>query len=285
MWYNSPYNAAIIKFIQSFANPFLDKFFILATMMGEETFFMLAAVLIYWCVDKDFGYRLGFAYLSNGVINSGIKEVFKVPRPIGEPGIRSLRLETAGGYSFPSGHSQFSASFWTSIAIQVKKRYVYIAGAVITLLVMISRLYLGVHRPIDVAAGMVLGVLWVLISNSMFDYAEKTGRKGIFLIFIIPMLICLFLLNDDVYVKVTGTGLAFYIGYLFEPRFIKFNAKAKLWQQAVKYVIGVAVMVGIKVLLKPLLPLSSVSDFFRYFLIGIWVTIGAPYTFKRMFGR
>jgi Membrane-associated phospholipid phosphatase len=283
MWYNAPFNAAIIKFIQSFASPFLDKFFSLATMMGEESFFMVAAVLIFWCINKEFGYRLGFAYLSNGVINSGVKEVFKVPRPIGEPGIRSLRLETAGGYSFPSGHSQCSASFWTSVMVKVKKTWVYIVGTILILLVMVSRLYLGVHRPVDVLIGAAIGAVWVFVSNLMFDISEKTGNKAVFLIFIIPMLILLFILPNADFYKAAGVALAFYVGYIIEPKYIKYDVRASLPVQALKFIIGFAVMMGIRLLLKPILPAAILSDLFRYFLMGIWATIGAPYVFKKLF--
>lgn len=283
MWYNTPINAEIIKFIQSFSSPLFDKFFILATMMAEESFFMIAAVFIFWCVDKNLGYRLGFSYLSNGVINSGIKESLKVPRPIGEPGILSKYLETAGGYSFPSGHSQLAASFWTSIMARAKKGWVYVLGAFFILLVGISRLYLGVHRPIDVLAGIAVGVIWVIISNYMFDIAERTGRKYIFLIFIIPMLVLLYVLPNIELYKSSGTVLAFYLGYLIEPKYIRFEVRASMIAQILKLIIGIGIMLGIRIYVKLLLPETLLSDFFRYFLMGIWVTIIAPFIFKLLF--
>lgn len=285
MWYNSPFNTEIIKFIQSFSSPLLDKFFIYVTMMGEEGFFMIAAVLIYWCIDKNFGYRMGFAYLTNALINGGIKEALKVPRPIGEPGIRSLRTETAGGYSFPSGHSQSAASFWASVMFHVKQKWIYIACSIPVILVGISRLYLGVHRPVDVAAGISIGVLWVLICNYMFHTAEKTGKKTIFLAIIIPMVVIMFIIKNSDYYKVAGTALAFYIGYIIEPEYINFEVNAPYGIQVIKLLIGITIMLGIRVILKSLLPQILISDFVRYFLMGVWVTIGAPYIFKKCFSN
>jgi hypothetical protein len=55
----------IIKFVQSISSPFLDHFFQLVTMMGEELFFMLLIAVVYWCIHKEFGYRMGLAYLGN----------------------------------------------------------------------------------------------------------------------------------------------------------------------------------------------------------------------------
>lgn len=299
MWYYSAFHAGIIKFIQSFSSPLLDKFFILVTMMGEEMFFMFAAVLIYWCIDKNLGYRLGFSYLSSVMVNTGIKDIFATTRPIGQPGIRSLRLETAGGYSFPSGHSQSAAVFWTSVMKTVKKRWMYIAGSILIFLVAVSRLYLGVHWPLDVVCGAALGILWVFVTNLMFNYAERTGRKYIFLIFIIPMLALLPVFTVPDYYKTTGTALAFFIGYVIEPKYIKYDVRASLPIQALKLVIGIGVLMLIRIFLNtlllnligvsaeaadsnPTLPVM-ICDFFRYLAIGLWVTVLAPLIFKRLF--
>ena len=59
----------IIKFIQSMISPFWDVFFQIVTMTGEEYFYILAAAIIFWCVNKKFGYKLGFALLTSTIIN------------------------------------------------------------------------------------------------------------------------------------------------------------------------------------------------------------------------
>lgn len=271
----------IIKFIQSFSNGFFDGLFPLITMMGEDYFFMAMVALIYWCINKNFGYKLGFAYLSNGVINSAVKNIFKVPRPyLRDSSIRALRLETAGGYSFPSGHTQCTASFWTSIMLQAKKKWVYFIGILFIILVGISRMYLGVHTPQDVLVGAVLGIGWVFVSNRMFDYAEEKGKKSVFLLFIIPTIIGMFIFRDTDYYKVAGTVISFYVGYLVESKYVKYEVKAELWKQIVKYGVGMGVLLAIKILVKPVLPESIFSDFVRYFLMGAWVTIAAPWIYK-----
>jgi len=282
VWYNADFNAEIIKFIQSFSSPFWGGFFQFVTMIGEQNFLMTAFAVIYWCINKDFGYRMGFAALSNGVINSGIKETLKIPRPIGEPGIRSLRLETAEGYSFPSGHSQTSASIFTSLMVQLRKRWVYYLGSLLISLVGVSRMYLGVHRPVDVLAGIVLGVSWVFVVNYMFDISERTGSKIVFLAFIIPMILLLPLMPNPEYHKASGTALAFYLGYVIESKYIKFQERAGFLFQILKIALGLAVMITIKELLKLILPEVLTSDFIRYFLIGIWGTIAWPYLFNKL---
>ncbi len=276
----------VIKLIQSFHNPILDQFFQIITMLGEDYFFIAAGVLIYWCIDKGFGYRLVFAYLSNGLLNTAIKQIIKVPRPFERDNtLRVLRRETAGGYSFPSGHTQCASSFWTSMMFKIKNRWMYYLGISLVILVGISRMYLGVHTPEDVFAGAAIGAVWVMIVNRMFNYADRTGKKSILLIVIIPAVIGMFILRNSDYYKVAGTVISFYAGYLIETGYINFPVKTVLWKQLIKYIIGMLVILMIKIPLKSLLPEGMISDFIRYFLMGAWATIGAPCIIKYILCR
>ena len=96
----------IIRAIQSIANPFLDGLFQFITMFGEEAILIPLIAVIYWAFNKRMGEFIAYASLTSVLVNGAIKDIFKAKRPIGEPGIRSLRVETATGYSFPSGHTQ-----------------------------------------------------------------------------------------------------------------------------------------------------------------------------------
>ncbi len=53
------------------------------------------------------------------------QRVCKAPRPIGIKGLESLRVSTAGGYSFPSAHTQTATTFWVSI-MTIFKRDIFI---------------------------------------------------------------------------------------------------------------------------------------------------------------
>ena len=273
-----------IYFFQSFSNPVLDAIFQGITMLGEEYFFMAVVALVFWCINKPFGYRLGFAYLSSSVLNSALKNTFQIPRPyLRDSSIRILRPETATGFSFTSGHTQSTAAFFTSFMIKFKKTWLTIIGVIFIILVGISRMYLGHHTIEDVAAAAMLGAGWVFVSNWLFNYAEKTGRQAILLLIVIPAIIGLFIFHDEDYYKVTGTIISFFTGYLIESRYIRFETKARIWQQTVKFVAGMGVLLAIQILLKPVLPDSNLGDLIRYFLMGLWVTAGAPCIFKAVF--
>lgn len=270
-----------IKFIQLFSNPFLDLFFQAVTMIGEDAFIIVAITLIYWCVNKKFGYRLGFTYLSSIILNGVVKEIFKIERPFNKEGIRSLRVETATGYSFPSGHTQGSTTFFTSVMLYFKKTWLYILGTILVLLVMISRLYLGVHTLTDVLGGFILGFLWVFLANKIMDYVED-GKEHLLFIIIITIAIGTFFFKAPDYFKAAGITSSFILGYYIETRYINFEPKQAINIQIIKYLIGITVAIVIKSLFKKILPVGNIGDFIRYFALGIWVTVLAPMVFKRI---
>lgn len=54
----------LIQWIQSFSTPFLDRFFQLVSILGEETIYIVLLGLIFWCVDKRYGYKLALPFCS-----------------------------------------------------------------------------------------------------------------------------------------------------------------------------------------------------------------------------
>jgi len=254
-------------------------------MTGEEHFYILVAAIIFWCVNKKFGYKLGFALLTSTIVNTALKATINISRPIGTPGIRSLRVETATGQAFPSGHTQGAATLWVSSIIQVKKGWMYITGISAIVLVGCSRLYLGVHWPMDIIGGIVIGTLWVFISNYIFEYAESKKKAWILMVIIVPMLIGMIFLRQKTYYTIAGTVFAFFIGYIIETKYVQFDVRATKLNQLIKLVFGLSILIILKSTLKEILPINIFADFFRYFVIGLWITLGAPYIFKRFMGQ
>lgn len=272
-------NMNILKFFQQIQNPFFDNLFEYITMLGETNFYIIVIAVIFWCVNKRFGYKIAFALISNCVFNISLKEIFQTARPIGIEGIRSLRTHTAPGYSFPSGHTQGATSFWTSIMLQFKKRWMYILGGVIIFSVGISRLYLAVHWPVDVIGGWIIGITWVFFANWLLNTVEKTDNFNLFFIVIIPALIGLFIFKDSNYFKLTGVLLSFIIGYYVDCKYINYEITGSILKQILNIILGITVILMIKKFVKGILPEALLSDFIRYFLIGIWILVGAPALF------
>lgn len=269
----------IIRFIQQFRTPFLDKLFEFITVVGEDSFITLFLALLFWCINKKFAYKLGIAYMSNGIINVSLKETFKIPRPIGQPGVQSFRTETAGGYSFPSGHSQSTSSAVTSIMTELKKKWCYVVGFIIIFLVALSRLYLGVHTLKDVIVGALIGVSWVLVSNKIFDYIDYSKKNYLMLIYLIPTALGMIFFRTSTFYKAAGVLTSLIIGYIIDSKYINYVTKAPLWKQIIKYAIGISVLLFLQKYIKILLPPVLFSGFIRYFIMGMWVFVLSPLLF------
>ena len=270
----------IIRAIQSIANPFLDGLFQFITMFGEEAILIPLIAVIYWAFNKRMGEFIAYASLTSVLVNGAIKDIFKAKRPIGEPGIRSLRVETATGYSFPSGHTQGTASFWSAIAIYLKNNYMYAISALIIILVAISRLYLGVHYPKDVLFGAIFGILTSFITYKLFNTVNnKTALYFITFIIFIPAL--LYAHSAD-FIKGMGTFLGFALGIYVEKKYVNFSVEGKSVNKILRVVIGLAILILLKVGLKAVFPNKLVFHFLRYFII-VFFGIGLyPAIFKKL---
>lgn len=270
----------IIRTIQSIANPFLDGLFQFITMFGEEAILIPLIAVIYWAFNKKMGEYIAYASLTSVLVNGAIKDIFKAKRPIGEPGIRSLRVETATGYSFPSGHTQGTASFWSAIAIYLKNNYMYAISALIIILVAISRLYLGVHYPKDVLFGAIFGILTSFITYKLFNKVNnKTALYFITFIIFIPAL--LYAHSAD-FIKGMGTFLGFALGIYVEKKYVNFSVEGKSINKILRVVIGLAILILLKVGLKAVFPNKLVFHFLRYFII-VFFGIGIyPAIFKKL---
>jgi undecaprenyl-diphosphatase len=118
------------------------------------------------------------ATLGGRLLNAFLKALFARPRPD-----EALRLTEVDSMSFPSGHAMDSAIIYLTLAallarlIQPLALKLYFLGLamLITLLIGLSRIYLGVHYPSDVLAGWVGGLAWALLCWTAATYLQKQG--------------------------------------------------------------------------------------------------------------
>jgi undecaprenyl-diphosphatase len=120
------------------------------------------------------------ATLSGWALYGVIKWVFQRPRP------RVIaRLSGAGWFSFPSGHATMAplvfglgALIWSAPWPRATRVALLILAASFSLLIAFSRVYLGVHWPSDVLAGLLLGVGWAAMWVWWWERAELAARRA-----------------------------------------------------------------------------------------------------------
>ena len=282
--YQAGWQTNILLFFQSLRSDPLNVIFFGITSTGSEFFYIALICIIFWCINKRIGYYAGFSLVTANILNAGLKNTFQVPRPIGHNGITCVDKPFnafPGGFSFPSGHSMGTGSFWYSIVTGFKQRWITILGISLMILVPVSRLYLGVHTPVDVITGLTLGILTAWIMGKIFSVAEKK-KTYIMLITVLPFAVWCFFMNDPEYWKGLGTLLGLSAGFMIESEVIKFAMPKKIRTAVLRIITGIAILLAIKTGLKLMLPESLLSDAFRYCCIGLWVTSGAPAAFKAL---
>lgn len=272
----------ILKYIQLFKNPVLDGIFLGITMSTEVPVILIMASILYWCINKKYGQRLLFALTGNIALNTGVKEFFKSRRPIGVPGIESMRTSTATGYSFPSGHTQIGTTFWVSIMSIIKKNYMYIIGTIIFISIGLSRLYLGVHWPMDVLFGWIFGIGFTLICNYILVKIEKNNKYTYFGFIIIPMFFWIFIVNSVEYVKMFGLITGFIAGYIIEREYVDFDVNVCIKSKICRYIFGLLSLGLVYLALKFIMPENYIGGYLRYALLMIYAIAGAPMVFEKI---
>ena len=291
-----------LRILESIRVPGLNEFMLLITQFGEETAFLVAALIMFWCFDKYRGYYLLSVGFIGTILNQFMKLLFRIPRPwVADPNFTILEQarEAATGYSFPSGHSQSAVGTFGAIAYTAKNRWVRIAAIAVAVLVPFSRMYIGVHTPQDVLVAAAMAVaLIVLLRPVVLGKTKKyipallvgmTLLAAGFLCFVeffpFPANIDPHNLESDIENAYTLSGslVGLLIVYIVDEKWLNFQVKAVWWAQVLKIAAGLGLVLAVKSGLKtPLNALlgESVGRGARYFLIVVVAGILWPLTFR-----
>ncbi len=294
-----------LRFLEGIRTPFMDTLMSLITQLGDELFFMVIAITMFWCFDKRRGYYLLSVGFLGTVLNQFLKLVFRVPRPwVLDPDftiVESAR-EAATGYSFPSGHTQNAVGTFGGVARSAKKRWVQIVCIVILLLVSFSRMYLGVHTPKDVGVSFVIAVVLLLALYPVFQKMDERPKMMYWLLGAMTVLGLAYLLFVSVYpfpadvdaanlasgtknaYTLLGATVGVLIAFHVDRTHTRFSTEAPLLGQMLKLALGLGLTLAIKSGLKPVLYAlfneHYFADFVRYFLMVIFAGVFWPMTFK-----
>jgi hypothetical protein len=136
----------------------------LFSALGYEQFYLLIAPAILWCFDAELGLRMGLGLTLSGATNSILKLALHLPRPFWiEARVQPLSTETSFGA--PSGHAQNAVVVWGMLAKWINRPWAWAAAIALMFFIGLSRMYLGVHFPVDVLSGWLVGalLLWAIL--------------------------------------------------------------------------------------------------------------------------
>jgi len=174
------FDTALLHWIHGWASPTWDRVALIVTNFGspEATVGMTAfGIGGLWLLRR----RWAAVVLMLGVggaaiINTFLKLEFHRLRPsLWQP------LVTEQSFSFPSGHAMVSSALVCSVVYILWhtrwRWWAIVAGGALTVLIGLSRLYLGVHYPTDVLAGWTVGFIWVVIVRAVLLMSVRWWRQ------------------------------------------------------------------------------------------------------------
>ncbi|HEX6748851.1 MAG TPA: phosphatase PAP2 family protein [Longimicrobium sp.] len=162
------FDRSVLLWMNGHASPQLTSLALDVTALGAGTvvwLVMIVASVFLWVSRHRWSAALLWVSIAgSGLINAVVKLFFDRPRPQLFP----WRVPYAGFSSFPSGHSMTSMVCYATLAFLIARlvpskflrRFTFGVAALIILLIGLSRMYLGVHYPTDVAAGFIMGLAW-----------------------------------------------------------------------------------------------------------------------------
>ncbi|MAP80664.1 MAG: phosphatidic acid phosphatase [Aequorivita sp.] len=177
------YDDDIAAFVLSFRSSVLTSYFIFVTHVGDVYGYIvmliiaITATIIYF---KNWKYILQtiFVLLLASISNVMLKRFVNRARPDGE------HLVVVETLSYPSGHAMSAMAFYGFLIYllhrtQMNNLLKYTLTVLLLVLILsigLSRIYLGVHYPSDIAGGYIAGLIWVFFCILLFNLADIFRR-------------------------------------------------------------------------------------------------------------
>lgn len=298
----------LLYFLEKLRTPIGDLFFQLITYFGEDVLFLVLALILLWCINKNEAYYVLISGFVASMVGQFLKTLCKVDRPwVKDPNFKPVEsaVHAANDYSFPSGHTIIVTSTWGATALSFGGKLLRIGAPILIFMVGLSRMYLGVHTPRDVLAGWGIGIATILLLRPLMKRALNNSRimwgviagsvilaaSNLVLVTLTaencmprdPVSLQAFMDRMDGATKNAWTFMGLAIGLIFihwmDSRISHFETDAVWWAQILKVSIGLAILLTVKGVLKaPLYTLTHghyLADGIRYFLItiiggGLW---------------
>lgn len=283
---------SILQFFENLRCAFFTVFAFLFSLFGETLFLVVLICLIYWLVDKKLGEKLVIVSFSSMSVNGFLKTVVARPRPFTTGKVTRLDIDSPilsttnlhAYESFPSGHSQMSAGMFFTGAFHFHKKWSWIIFPLLTVGVMLSRLYFGVHYPTDVLVGATLGIAFACFWEYIFRKQDKLIYPVLFGFALLSIVLSVIAPSKSM-LELCGCLCATAIGLPIENKYIKFENATSGKNRAFRALLGLA-CVGAVFGAFSLLPFAFLElwgwKLVKYFLTVLTGVLLVPFLFKTL---
>ena len=178
------FDEGVLRWVAAHRLPWLESTLLELTFLGTGTVVVtiagVAALFLALTRQRTAAALLLWSTVGAILLNNVLKAAFVRPRP---------ELFTWGTHvrttSFPSGHAMSAAAIYGTVAFlaarlaqQRRTRIaIYVVAALVIVVVAASRVYLGVHYPTDVAAGLLVGFAWAAFCTAALEAGQFLGTR------------------------------------------------------------------------------------------------------------
>lgn len=179
------FDDAVMTWLANHQNPTVQRIMLELTALGTGTvvamIVIVSGMFLWLNKHKHSAILLLVATFGGLLLNNLLKLGFDRPRP------QIFKWSTyAASSSFPSGHAMSAVIVYGTVAYLAARlqqrpgsRILTLSfAALIILLVCASRLYLGVHYPSDIAAGLIIGLAWAGFCMAVLEAAQLYAKRN-----------------------------------------------------------------------------------------------------------
>jgi len=265
----------VFHWIAGWSNPVCDQLFRVVTDLGDHSVYFLVIAVLFWVVDRRRAAILFLLLLASGFSNTFIKLWVHTPRP--DPGlVRILDMrpyEPLSG-SFPSGHAQGALVFWGYLSLWMGQAWFTLLAALMVSLVSFSRLYLGVHFPVDILGGLSIGAIVLLFISPTLDRWSRsdfrTGFTGALAV-VTAALVAVLATGDLTLALASGSLVGFFVATVWLPQVpVAFQGARQSSVGATGGVLFTLVILPVAGLL-PRTPLAVGAEVAVAWIVALWL--------------
>lgn len=268
-----------IQSLQKIRSPALDHLIKLFDFFDRPEFFFILIPIIWLNYSWRLGIKIFYLFALSHFVNYSLKNIFALPRPFHmDPNVGLIQIS---GYGFPSGAAQTAILLSSLLVLYWNNRWKWLIAAGFVLCLSFSRVYLGLHFPIDILGGWVVGFFLLGIFLLFFPKVEQflKHRSTVTALFLQYFLLLIILLTfpskmmKNICVCAMGLGTGIFTNQLTNTHLSPSKTKLEFWTRSVIGLLGIFLMYFFG--LKEFNLQSPIGLFFLFLSIGLWISLVA----------